>query len=261
MKRIIMENKFPNLGIIIQARTGSTRMPNKMVTPFYQDMTLFELLVSRIKIALPNMTIILATSSSEKDDILERYAKNIGLLTFRGNEENVLERFICAAEEFNITKIIRVCADNPLLDLDALKYQIEQFSKKDVDYWCYSLRNGTPSIKTHYGFWTEAVKLEALKKIRLQTVRKDYLEHVTNYIYENENQFSIHYEPISPLVECIDNIRLTIDTEADFQLTKEVYQEIISNKIPPVAYKIVEFINTRNDWREIMKLQIGVNLK
>jgi spore coat polysaccharide biosynthesis protein SpsF len=84
---------------------------------------------------------------------------------------------------------------------------------------------------------------------------------VTNYIYENENQFSIHYEPISPLVECIDNIRLTIDTEADFQLTKEVYQEIISNKIPPVAYKIVEFINTRNDWREIMKLQIGVNLK
>lgn len=256
----MMEN-FPNIGIVVQARTGSTRMPNKMITKFYKEMTLIELILYRIKKSFPDLPIILATTTLKRDDILEQYAKNIGVLTFRGSEDNVLDRFICAAENFNINKIIRICADNPLLDLNALRYQIEQFRKNNVDYWCYSLMDETPTIKTHYGFWGEAVKLETLKFINSSTTEKKYLEHVTNYIYENKNTFKIHYEPIGQEIEKIRDIRLTIDTEDDFNLTRDIFQEIMNHGTPLIAEKIIAFIISRPDWRKIMELQIRKNEK
>ncbi|MGI6341494.1 MAG: cytidylyltransferase domain-containing protein [Bacteroidales bacterium] len=247
-----------NNSIIIQARTGSTRLLNKMIKTFFDGKSLLEIIITRLKkVGVP---IIVATTTNENDDTVESIALSQHVSVFRGDENNVLSRFIEAAEEYNVSKIIRVCADNPLLDIAALINLKNDFVNSSVDYWCYSTENKTPTIKTHYGFWAEGVTLEALKKVQSLTSEKLYQEHVTNFIYTHSNLFSIHFESIHPEVEK-NHIRLTIDTQQDFELISKIYSDLISKNIELNALAISNFISTNTEWLEIMKKEIVKNSK
>ncbi len=249
------------IGIIIQARTGSTRLPNKMIIPFFNGIGIFENILLRLKNRNLNIPIILATTKADADDVLVKIAEYHNISVFRGSEENVLERFIQTANYYGVEKIIRLCADNPFIDMKALEKQINEFERSEVDYWCYSLRNNTPTIKTHYGFWTEGVTLNVLKKVIESTNDELYLEHVTNYIYTNSKMFNIHYEYIPIEVEKEKNIRLTIDTEEDFNLAREIYSLAVENEIELAAEDMVRFIMPNKNWLKSMDKEIVKNLK
>jgi spore coat polysaccharide biosynthesis protein SpsF len=248
-------------GIIIQARTGSTRLPRKMILPFYNGTGILGTILTRLKEANLEIPIILATTTNPNDDIIEEIANKHDINVSRGSENNVLSRFIYSAEKNSIQKIIRICADNPFLDLAALKHQIKSFKNSETDYWCYSKSDRTPTIKTHYGFWTEGVTLEALKKVSSLTSQKLFQEHVTNYIYSNPERFNLHFENISQSVEKETNIRLTIDTFQDFETTKEIYSELIAKQIPFEANQVICYIKSKPEWIEIMRNQIIANNK
>lgn len=249
------------IGIIIQARLGSTRLPQKMIIPFYSSKGILETIISRIIQRKFNFPIILATTANPKDDVIEKIASDAGIKHFRGSEDNVLDRFIKAGEQYKIDKIIRICADNPFLDLNALEYLAKSFINRDVDYWCYALSDNTPTIKTHYGFWAEGVKLSALKKVKDYTKDSLFLEHVTNYIYSNPNNFSIHFEPIEKIIEEQQSIRLTVDTQEDFKLCQKVYSSLISNKIPITSIDITNYIKSQIEVLELMNLGQTKNTK
>jgi spore coat polysaccharide biosynthesis protein SpsF (cytidylyltransferase family) len=248
-------------GIIIQARTGSTRLPQKMIIPFFEEKGIFETLLIRLKKAYSKTPIILATTNNPADDILEKIGLQYNIDVYRGSEDNVLDRFIKASEAFNLAGIIRVCADNPFLDMIALSHLITNFNKTDVDYWCYALSDKTPTIKTHYGFWTEGVKLDSLKQIAFQNNEKIFQEHVTNYIYSNPDEFSIHFEKIEPSIENAKNIRLTIDTLEDFHICQKIYTELMKYNIPFEASHIASFIKTNQEYLTLMNNEINKNIK
>src|SRR5690554_4950371 len=112
------------LGIIIQARLGSTRFPKKILKPFGES-TLLLYLIDRLKrLSLP---IVVATTTNEIDDELCEYLKKNRIEYFRGSENNVLQRYIDTANQFGFTEIIRVCSDSPLIDLG--------FLNKLLSYW------------------------------------------------------------------------------------------------------------------------------
>jgi spore coat polysaccharide biosynthesis protein SpsF len=95
------------IGFIIQARTESTRYPNKIVLPFFEEESIITLLIEKLKTNF-NLPIILATSTKPSNDVLENIALKNNIKCFRGSEDNVLQRFIDAAELNNITHIIRL---------------------------------------------------------------------------------------------------------------------------------------------------------
>jgi spore coat polysaccharide biosynthesis protein SpsF len=232
-----------------------------MVLPFYNEKTLLDLLLHRLTETLPNVPIILATTTAKPDDNLAAIAKKYNVAVYRGSEENVLSRFIEAAEENNIDRVIRVCADNPLLDANSIERMIQDSTTRDVDYWCFSTSERLPTIKTGYGFWAEAVTLEALKKVSQLTTEKLYLEHVTNYIYTHPEQFTIHFEPIDKALEGKYDIRLTVDTESDFKLMQEIYRTAIEEEIPLHPKSLMQRIESAPQWRAIMKQEMQANLK
>lgn len=248
------------IGIIIQARTGSSRLSNKMILPFFKGQGIFEILLKRLVEAKLEVPIILATTYKSGDNVLELIALKYKIDVFRGSEDNVLERFINAAELYNVDKIIRVCADNPFLDIDALRFQINSYKEKDVDYWCYCKSDKTPTIKTHFGFWTEGVKLSTLKKIANVTMEKIYQEHVTNYIYTKSNKFNIYFHPINKLIESESHLRLTIDTKNDFELAKEIFR-LVANMSSFNSEDLVKIVKTNPNWLDTMKNEILVNNK
>ena len=166
---------------IIQARSGSTRLPNKILLPFYNGKSILDLMLEKLS-SINGTNILVATTTNMKDDAVVNIAKKYNIAYFRGSENDVLNRFISAAEQYNAQKIIRVCSDNPFLDINSIKKLIETINENpSADYISFNI-NGIPSIKTHYGFWTEYVTLNTLKKIRDLTDEPLYHEHVTNYI-------------------------------------------------------------------------------
>ena len=101
-----------NTKIIIQARTGSTRLPQKMILPFYENEGIFSLLLKKLTSSFDKNDIILATSLNENNDVLVEIAKHHGVNYFRGSENDVLQRFIDAAKEFNAENI-KLLKNNP----------------------------------------------------------------------------------------------------------------------------------------------------
>ena len=247
--------------IIIQARTGSTRLPQKMILPFYENEGIFSLILKRLTSIIDKNNIILATSTNENNDVLTDIAKEYGVNYFRGSENDVLQRFIDAANEFNAKKIIRVCADNPFLDLVFLNFLLDNFKKSDYDYMSFMTSNGTPTIKTHYGFWAEAVTLNALKKVKSMTDENLYHEHVTNFIYANPNDFNIKFFNIPEVIDKHDDIRLTIDTQIDFDIQKEIFNKIYKIKPDFNAFDVLTFLNENKEYHAIMKNEILKNQK
>lgn len=250
-----------SIGIIIQARIGSTRLPNKMVLPFYKEKGILETIIIRLLEANLEVPIIIATSDKEKDNSIEHIALKYQLKIFRGSEQNVLDRYIKAAEKFNIDKIIRICADNPFLDIFDLSQQIKTFKQMNVDYLYYCDKNKTPTIKTNFGFWAEGVSLKALNRINTLTSDKFYQEHVTNYIYTHPDFFKLDYKYIDPLIDSENRIRLTVDTEKDFRLSKEIFLELRKRKESHSINEIIEIVKSNEEWLEIMKNEIANNIK
>ena len=214
-----------NNGIIIQARTNSSRLPGKILLPFYKDENILELIIKRIKYAT-DIPIVIATTQKESDNSIVKIAKNMKVDFFRGNEENVLARFIDCAKQYNFSSIIRICSDNPFIDTEDLLYLSKQNSS--YDYICFSI-NKQPTITSHTGFWAEKISLNALLKIQKNTTNTIYLEHVTNYIYEHPEMFNIKKNEISGNIKT-NKIRLTLDTKEDFIILKKIFSKIYKKK-------------------------------
>lgn len=250
-----------DIKIIIQARTGSTRLPQKMILPFYENQGIFSLILSRLTSSIKKENIILATSTNENNDVLVDIAASYGVNCFRGSENDVLQRFIDAAEEFDAKKIIRVCADNPFLDMEYLNFLMNNFTKSDSDYMSFSTSDDIPTIKTHYGFWAEAVTLNALKKVKLMTDEPLYHEHVTNFIYAKRDVFNVNFYNIPKEIESHDDIRLTIDTKTDFDIQKEIFNVIYKENPNFNAFDVIGFLNENQAYIKVMREEILKNQK
>lgn len=248
------------IGIIIQARMGSTRLPGKMGKPFFKQQSLIEVILRNILKVDPDISVVLATSSNSKDDYLEEIGKTIGVKVFRGNENDVLQRFIDAAEHYGITTVVRVCADNPFLSVKYVRDLINEFTEGD-DYLSYSYDDGTPTIKSHIGMFAEIVSLSALRKVKTLTNSGFYFEHVTNYIYEHSNEFKVRFLPLPQLLHQRKDIRLTIDTETDFEISKEVFEELMKDSETVEATKLLSIIDGKSELLEKMKGEIERNTK
>ncbi len=247
--------------VIIQARNGSSRFPNKMISDIdSQGTSVFEFLIKRLKGGFQNDEIYLATTVLERDNSLCEIAKKNDILYFRGNENDVLDRFIKCAEKYKINEIIRICADNPFLCMEDLNC-LKTLPLQNKDYISFDIK-GSPSIKTHYGFWAELVTLEALKKVQSLTDEKLYREHVTNYIYENSDIFQVKFIETIIKNEILEqNFRLTLDTPEDFKTIKFVINELGKK---PQDIRVEDVYNTIKNNKEIinnMLIQIEKNSK
>lgn len=122
-----------NIGIIIQARMGSTRLPGKILKKFDGEKTLLETLLENLH-KVSGVKVIVATSVNANNDQLESFLLEKGELVYRGSESDVLDRFIQAAETNHVDGIVRICSDNPFLDWHGVSQLVEKAKTSDADY-------------------------------------------------------------------------------------------------------------------------------
>lgn len=253
-----------NITILIQARTGSTRLPNKMLLPIFDGKTILEIIISNLLIYFKSHQIVLATTINPHDSKLEKIAKESGINCFRGDEQDVLYRFIKAGEFYNSNNIIRVCADNPLLQADYVKLLADEFLKKTqpCDYLSFAFPDGTPVIKSHLGLFAEATTLSTLRRAKQLTTDKFYHEHVTNYIYGNPKMFDVDFLSLPNELKDRKEIRLTIDTQEDFDNVKKVLEDnCTSGNYKMSVSQILNYIENNNNLLKSMAHEIERNSK
>ena len=171
--------------LIIQARTGSTRLPNKM-TGLFGDESLLGWVIENLKSWRSVQTIVVATSTNDNDDAIERIALESGVACIRGDEEDVVARMLAAATWTNEGWIFRVCADNPFLceDLfDELLLNVNRYP--EASYIGFQV-SGIPAILTDYGLFVEAINTAALKTVH-PSLNAHQREHATLVLLESKD--------------------------------------------------------------------------
>lgn len=248
-----------NVGIIIQARIGSTRLPGKILKQFYGDKTLLETVISNLQKA-GDVKIVVATSVNPDNDKLETFLKERHITVFRGSEDDVLSRFIGAAEENGLDGIVRICSDNPFLDWHGVADLIEKAKTSDADYIGYRI-NDTPSIKTHFGFWGEFVTLDALKRVVATTDEKPAHEHVTIYIYTHPEEFKCDWIECPGFLQGRHDIRLTVDNPEDFENAQNAFASLYMANPDFGLEEVVQYIDSNTELQESMVKMIAKNQK
>ena len=248
-----------NLGIIIQARLGSTRLPGKILKPFHDDKCILDILIDKLHQA-SDAKVIVATSTSKNNDALVEHLKQNEELYYRGSENDVLDRFIKAAKKFHVDGIIRICSDNPFIDPDGIKALIEKARHSEAQYIGFRI-NGLPSIKTHFGFWGEFVTLDALKKVADSTDDLPAHEHVTIHIYSHPEEYQCEWIDCPDFIQGRNDIRLTVDTLEDFENAQQVYADLTKANHNIGLEEVVSYIDQHEDMKASMKRIITQNTK
>ncbi|WP_201501363.1 cytidylyltransferase domain-containing protein [Psychrobacter cibarius] len=161
---------------IVQARMGSTRLPNKVMKEI-NGTPMIEVLLKRLAKSEQIDQIIVATSVDAKNDLLVRHVESLGYVCERGSENDVLERYYQAAKAHNADIVIRITGDCPLVDANLVDIAINDFKDHGVDY----LSNTSPATYPD-GLDIEVFTMRVLERALTETTSLFDQEHVTPYI-------------------------------------------------------------------------------
>lgn len=200
--------------ILIQARMGSSRLPGKSLMMIHGK-TILQHVIERCSASIYDPIIAVATSTSPSDDILTTHCLELGVSVFRGSEDNVLQRMTNAWKKFgvNCKIIVRICADNPLIDARVVDKVIKSFDNSDCDY--LSNANHPPGYHED-GFAVEVFSSEALVNANKHAFLNEDLEHVGPFIKRNFKSKFINTCPEYGL-------KLSVDTQADFDRVRHIF--------------------------------------
>ena len=195
--------------------------------PVWKELSLLELVLTRITKSKIPKTIILATSTRKKDDQLIPIAQRCGVEIIRGSEDDVLGRFVQAYKEHPSDAIVRAAADNPLLDPEMIDKLITFFWENQP---CDYASNLGPVSGHPDGVGVEMVSAETL--LRLDGEAKDmrYREHVVTYLHKNRNYISKLQH--APPEFHRPGYRLDIDFLEDLVFVRELAKQLPQKKGP-----------------------------
>ena len=215
---------------ITQARTGSTRFPNKIMNKI-GDETLLSIHINRIKKAKKINSIIIATTNKKNDDVIKQQADKLNVNCFRGDEDDVLDRFYQAAKIHNPDYVVRLTSDCPLIDPILIDEIIKATISSNVDYCSNTLIESYPD-----GQDIEVFTFSALKKAWKESVLKSEREHVTPFMKKNFKSINIHSNNME-----FNKVRMTVDEPNDLV----------------VINKLVDKLGLNENWQNYTKLYLN----
>jgi spore coat polysaccharide biosynthesis protein SpsF len=216
---------------IIQARMGSTRLPGKVLKDLEGESVLARV-VNRLRRASLIDELLVATTDRGADDVIVEQCRRYAVPVFRGDEDDVLDRYLRAAQASKADVIVRITSDCPLIDPEIADKTIRAFHAERPDYATNCLVRTYPR-----GLDTEVMAYRALERAWRAADQSYQRAHVTPYIYEHGDEFKI----LSVKGDAdYSNHRWTVDTAEDLEFMRAIYSRL----------------RDRNDflWRDVLDL-------
>lgn len=216
-----MEN---NLGIILQARMGSHRLPGKILMDI-EGRPLLGHIVSRLERRAAGRLVI-ATSMLPQDDAVEAFCDTMQVDCFRGSEENVLERYVQCAKAYGFEHVIRMTGDNPFPDVEEMDCLIAFHLSRGLQF------SENFSVLP-LGVGMEILTKDALEESLINASLPKHFEHADEYVLDNLDSFR-HGTCLPPESKRHPEIRLTVDTPEDYScacyIVKHAGQDYITTE-------------------------------
>jgi len=220
---------------------SSTRLPGKVLMKLDKKHTVLDYLINQLKHSKLLGKIIIATTNLEEDNAIVNFAKKNEIEYFRGESDDVLDRFYQCAKNFSSDNILRITSDNPLVDPTVIDDLIINYQKSSCDYASTNLARTYP-----FGIDAEIFSFNTLEKTWKNAILPSEREHVSSYMKKNSKifkQFNLRNKIKVPLV------RLTIDREVDLELFRIVISKITDR--PILMNNILELYNNEPKLFEI----------
>lgn len=240
------------MGIIVLARLGSSRLPGKVLMDLAGKPVL-QRVIERLR-PVEADEILVATTRRDRDLPLVEFCEGLGVTCYRGSEDNVLERCIGAARENGYQAIVRLGADNPLLDSRVINQMLAVFREHEqmgrpLDYVSNSLERTFP-----LGLDADIMTVESLLAIEKalegmsQEKRLSNQSNVVPYLHQNLHLFKTHgFKRESSRAA----YRLTLDTPEDYELISRIYQALEPVKPGFHLEDILTLLEQNPEWAAI----------
>lgn len=229
---------------VIQARTGSSRLPAKVLKKI-EGFTLLSLVIKRVAFSrfIDRDNILIATTERKEDDRIVKIAQQEGVNVFRGSEDDVLDRYYKALKAHPADIVLRITSDCPLIDYKIIDAVITLFSKsKNIDYCSNRLKLSFPE-----GLDTEIFTFKALEKAWQESYEPYDREHVTPYMYRSGK---LKLKPLS-FNNNLSYLHLSIDNKEDFEFVKKIYSYLYKRKPRFILNDILKLLTVRPEILEI----------
>ena len=215
---------------LVQARTGSVRLPQKVLKPILNK-PMIELLLSRLSLSTELDEIVVATSEEKRDDKLESTVESLGFKCTRGSEKDVLNRFYKSAKFLEADVIVRITGDCPLVDSKLVDECIRGYKKFKVDYFS----NIDPATYPD-GLDIEVMSFQSLERANREAESDFDREHVTPYIRNSDSfsKSSIQNE------EDLSSQRWSVDEPEDLIVVTKIFEYFS----PDIFF----------DWKKVLEL-------
>ena len=221
---------------IIQARMGSSRLPNKVLMDI-DGITSLEYMVNRVNKSNLINRVVIATTEKHEDDIIYNLCLEKNIDCFRGSENDVLDRYYKAALKFNSTLVVRLTSDCPLIDPKVIDLTIDLYNKNEVDYASNAV---PPDIKRFPdGSDVEVFSFDLLKKAWLESTDTKEREHVTFFFWKNNNNFKTI---LLDNEEDWGKYRITVDYEEDLKLVREIIKKLKQKNLFGYTSEVVQIL-------------------
>ena len=199
----------------IQCRDQSTRMEHKSIRPFYNEKSILQLIIERLRVVGIRNVFVLTTEKSPKT---QEIADRCGVKVFVGNEKDVHDRFCCFAIRYQPEGIIRICADNPFVAM-GLMYPVSTWGKSGL----YDYVSFKDAMIRHEGLYCEYISEGALLDMKTKHLTDYDKTNVSSYIYNHPDEYRLQIIPL-PNIMVETPIRLTVDTMDDFKIAQKIYR-------------------------------------
>jgi spore coat polysaccharide biosynthesis protein SpsF len=238
------------VGIIVQTRTGSTRLPGKVMMKADDKLLMIDYVINQLKHSKLHDEIVVATTNLEQDDVIFDYVTNRNILCFRGDEKNVLERHYQCAKKYAFSTIVRIPSDKPLIDPTIVDSVIEKFQSNSYDYlsnFFIDVNDNDRFIPSYpSGTEVEIFSFTALETAWKNATSEEEKEHVTPYLYSHPEKFN------TSTLKSKNNLsqfRWALDYENDLKLIRIIISKI--TKRPILMNDILELFEQEPDLKKI----------
>lgn len=226
--------------VIIQARTGSTRLPGKVLKPLHnQDVLSY--VITRCRAIEGVAEVVIATSVLPQDDAIAQWCETHHVAYYRGSEDDVLDRYVQCAKKYEPDYVMRVTSDCPFLDYEMAG---EMLAKMEREQKNVMLLNGS----LPRGLAVEIISYESLLLIHKLGKELRHREHVTYYAYEFNEQFTTAIFDVPANRQALA-LRITLDTEEDYELITTIASHFKNPLVSSV--EVIQYLQAHPEIAEI----------
>lgn len=216
----------PGLVTVVQARTGSSRFPRKVLQPVLGEPLLLRQL-ERICRARRTSVVVVATTTDPEDDEIQTVCERRGYPVFRGHPLDLLDRHFAAGRAFRAKHIVKIPSDCPLIDPGVID-RVLGFYIEHARTFDYVSNLHPPSYPD--GNDVEVMSFQALETAWEEAVRPAYREHTTPFLWDHPERFRIGNVRWESGLDYSMSHRFTLDYREDYEFIATVYERLYPRK-------------------------------